>query len=90
MIGESEMCLLEPTMIFMMVQCGNISNTESSLNNKPSTYGFLLNVDWYEPFKHSVYAIGLVLLNLPRHLRYDPQNIILCGIILGPPEQYLL
>ena len=69
------------------------SNTESeAFFTKPNSYEFLLNVDWYEPFKHSVYAIGvlyLVLLNLPWHLRYDPQNIILCGIIPGPTEPVL-
>ena len=54
-------------------------------------YCFLvaLNVDWFEPFERGVYAVGalyLTILNLPRDLRYKPENIVLVGIIPGPKE----
>lgn len=45
----------------------------------------MLNVDWFQPFKHlscfSVGAIYLVILILPRHLRFKRENVILVGII---------
>ena len=46
-------------------------------------------MDWFQPYKHvtdSVGAIYLSVLNLPRNLRYKPENIILVGIIPGPKE----
>ena len=51
--------------------------------------GFILNVDWFQPFKHSPYSVGVIylaLLNLPRSERYKPENIIITGIIPGPDE----
>lgn len=60
--------------------------------SQPYSYGLLLNIDWFEPFEHSVYAVGVVfmsLLNLPRHIRYNQENVILCGLIPGPKEPSL-
>ena len=51
----------------------------------PRNYGLMLNADWFQPFKHlssfSVGAIYLVLLNLPRSLRFKRENVVLVGII---------
>ena len=61
----------------------------NGLFSQPHSYGLLLNVDWFEPFDHSIYAVGVVfmaLLNLPRHIRYNQENIIVCGLIPGPKE----
>ena len=48
-------------------------------------YGGMLNFGWFQPFKHlSNFSIGeiyLVLLNLPRHLRFLRENVVLVGII---------
>ena len=52
-------------------------------------YGFILNIDWFEPFEHSIYAVGVIfiaILNLPRHIRYNQENILICGLIPGPKE----
>ena len=66
--------------------------------DSPSGHGFLssphcylltLNVDWFEPFERGVYSVGAIYLtiqNLPRSIRYKPENIILIGIIPGPGE----
>ena len=54
--------------------------------------GLLLNVDWYQPFDHTMYSVGVIflaILNLPKELRYRPENVILCGIIPGPHEPQL-
>ena len=59
---------------------------------KPRNYGFMLNVDWFQPFKHSPYSVGaiyLVLLNLSRSVRLKKENIFIVGIIPGPHEPSL-
>ena len=50
---------------------------------------FALNVDWFQPYTHTNSSVGVIymtVLNLPRHLRYKRENIILIGIIPGPHE----
>ena len=57
-----------------------------------NTFGLMLNVDWYQPYKYSPYSIGdmyLVVMNLPRSERYHRKNLILVGIIPGPNEPSL-
>lgn len=54
--------------------------------------GLLLNVDWFNPYKHVEYSVGAIyiaILNFPRHLRYQKENMILVGIIPGPNEPSL-
>ena len=44
----------------------------------------MLNLDWFQPFKHtsdSLGAIYLTILNLPREERYKRENIILIGLL---------
>ena len=56
----------------------------------PNTFGFMINVDWFSPFKRvhvSVGAIYLVLMNLPRHLRFKTENVILLGLIPDLPKE---
>jgi len=51
--------------------------------------GLSLNVDWFRPYKHSQHSIGVIylsVLNLPRGLRQQPENILLAGVIPGPKE----
>ena len=55
----------------------------------PYNIGLLLNCDWFQPYKHSQYSVGvlyLVILKLPRSIRFKPENIIIAGIIPGPLE----
>lgn len=52
----------------------------------------MLNVDWFQLFKHSLYSVGalyMVLMNLPRSERFKPENVFLVGIIPGPHEPTL-
>lgn len=49
----------------------------------------MMNVDWFQPFKHSPYSVGVIYLssmNLPRGERFKRENIIVVGIIPGPGE----
>lgn len=53
------------------------------------TYGFMINIDWFQPYKHLTYSVGAIYLsvfNLPRADRYKFKNICLIGIIPGPTE----
>ena len=80
--------------VFSDVYDGNIWKDFLIVNNSPFllgeyTYGLMLNVDWYQPYKHSTYSIGvmyLVVMNLPRSDRYRRKNLIVVGIIPGPTE----
>ena len=45
---------------------------------------FALNIDWLQPYTHANSSVGVIymtVLNLPRHLRYKRENVILIGII---------
>lgn len=53
----------------------------------PYNFALALNVDWYQPFKRSIYSCGamyVTMLNLPREERYVIENTILVGVIPGP------
>ena len=48
-----------------------------------------MNIDWFQPFKHISYSVGViyaVVLNLPRNVRYKDSNVIVIGVIPGPKE----
>lgn len=65
-------------------------NGQEFLSSKYSL-GLLLNVDWFNPYKHVEYSVGAIyisILNFPRRLRYQ-ENMILVGIIPGPNEPSL-
>ena len=57
--------------------------------SQPHNIAFMLNCDWFQPYDHSQYSVGvlyLTILNLPRSIRFKPENIIVAGIIPGPNE----
>ena len=59
----------------------------------PGNYAFQINVDWFNPYKHTQHsegAIYLSVLNLPCRERYLQENIILAGVIPGPKEPSLV
>ena len=52
-------------------------------------YGLMLNMDFFQPYKHVQYSLGAIyitVLNLPRELQNKAQNVILIGLIPGPHE----
>ncbi len=58
----------------------------------PYNFALILNIDWFQPFQHSVYSIGAIYIaiaNLPRSERYLSDNVLLVGIIPGPKEPKL-
>ena len=59
---------------------------------QPHNLGLLLNCDWFQPYDFTEYSVGviyMVILNLPRSLRFKPENVIIVGIIPGPDEPSL-
>lgn len=77
-----------------MMELSGSPSSQLMVNNLSSRYslGLLINVDWFQPYKHVQYSVGaiyLAILNFPRHLRYRRENMILVGIIPGPHEPSL-
>ena len=71
----------------MWKDCSNVNGRP--FLSQPNSLALSLNVDWFRPFKHSQYSIGVIyiaVLNLPREIRYLPANIIITGIIAVPNE----
>ena len=57
-----------------------------------SHLGFMLNLDWFQPFDNSQYSVGMiyrVICNLPRSERFKTSNIITLAVIPGPNEPKL-
>ena len=55
----------------------------------PYNYALTINIDWFQPFKHSPYSAGAIYIaiqNLPRRVRYLTENVLLVGVIPGPHE----
>ena len=55
----------------------------------PGRFCITLNVDCLNPFHEAPYSTGAICLliqNLPRTERYNVENIMLLGIILGPKK----
>lgn len=57
--------------------------------SEPFTYGLMMNIDWFQPCKHTEYSVGaiyLTFMNLPRKLRFRQENVLLIGLLPGPKE----
>ena len=68
------------------------SDAWTSFLSSPYCYLLTMNVDWFQPFVHTMYSVGAIYLtiqNLPRHLRYKEENVMLVGLIPGPSEPSL-
>ena len=51
---------------------------------EPHHYALMLNLDWFQPFKHVSYSVGVlyaVVLNLPPEERFKMNNVMLIGVI---------
>lgn len=62
---------------------------EQGFLSKSNNYALLLNLDFFQPFKHVQYSLGAIymtVLNLPRGTRNKLENVILVGLIPGPHE----
>jgi hypothetical protein len=67
-------------------QLVNLQQCENNLIlfTKEGNYGCILNVDWFQPYKHAHYSIDVMYLafcNLPRDQRFRRENMLLVGPI---------
>lgn len=65
------------------------SFTDSGTLSSTNLIGLLINIDWFQPFKHISYSVGViyaVIINLPRSMHYKDENVVIIGIIPGPHE----
>ena len=64
--------------------CNRLIDSTAFLS-QPNNYTAMINVDWFQPFKrkrdYSVGVIYLVLLNLPKSIRFHIENVCILGII---------
>ena len=63
--------------------------TTDTNNCASCSLSLVLNIDWFQPYKHVSYSVGVLYIavqNLPRNLMFRRENIIVCGIISGPNE----
>ena len=71
--------------LFTDIYSGNVwKEWTSDFFSSERLLGFMLNIDWLQPFKrvqNSVAPIYLVLMNLPSNDRYKRENLILVSII---------
>ena len=59
--------------------------------SEPFSFAVMINVDWFQPYKHVTHSVGVIfmtVMNLPRASRYIEDNVILVGIIPGPNEPH--
>lgn len=63
----------------MMIEYGiNLMVQSTILFTKEGNYGCILNVDWFQPYKHAHYSIVVMYLafcNLPGDQRFRRENI---------------
>ena len=79
------------------VSNGKIWHEFLQFDNEPflsekNNLAFMLNFDFFQPFKHRIYSVGVIylaIMNLPREVRFKRENIIIVGIIPGPSEPSL-
>ena len=74
------------SVMFMMDWSGeNLiqQKVQTLILSSPHCWLLTLNVDWFEPFECGGYSVGAIYLsiqNLPRDVRFRPENIILVGV----------
>ena len=79
---------------FADVYCGSVWKEFMHFEGCPflserNSIALMLNIDWFQPFKHRTYSVGvmyLVFMNLPRNIRFKRENVVLLGLIPGPSE----
>lgn len=58
--------------------------------SEPNNLALMLNMDFFQPYKYlknySVGAIYCIIMNLPRVVCYQQENVILVGLLPGPKE----
>lgn len=67
------------------------SEVDGYLKCDHNLYG-MINIDWFQPYKHTPHSVGAIymtILNLPRVERFKEDNVMLIGVMPGPKEPSL-
>ena len=51
--------------------------------------GLIINLDWFQPYEGTIYSTGVLyaaICNLPRDIRFRPENMLILAILPGPNE----
>lgn len=91
---ENSAMKYKPSSVLTDVQNGSIWAEFQTFNGKPFLsdplcLALCMNVDWFQPYEHVMYSVGIIYLavmNLPREERYKREDILLIGILPGPHE----
>lgn len=86
-IGETEVQRKALFVTSMMAKCGNIFSNGVPFLAQPYDYLLMLNCDWFQPYKHTQFSIGVLyatVANLPRTVRFKRDNVIILGVLPGP------
>ncbi len=70
----------------------DINGKMSEINDDDLGVGLMINIDWFKPCKHSQYSVGaiyIVILNLPRRIRFLSENVITVALVPGGHEHKL-
>ena len=54
---------------------------DKPLLSDPYALGLMMNFDFFQPYKHVPYSVGviyLVIMNLPRNIRFKQENVMYC------------
>ena len=84
----------KPSSVLTDVHNGSIWAEFQTFNDKPFLsdplcLALCMNVDWFQPYKHVTYSVGVIylaIMNLPREERYKRENILLIGILPSSQE----
>lgn len=89
-IGQFPLMVLCQTYMMVYMVWKNLGEIDGNpYLSLPNNLYLALNVDWFNPYKHTPYSAGAIylsILNLPRAKRFKPHNTILVGMIPGPSE----
>lgn len=74
----------------------NLKESSEQMSNKffrpekaDSHLGLIMNLDWFQPYEGTIYSTGVIyaaICNLPRDIRFKPENMLILGILPGPKE----
>ena len=74
---------------FLNVNVAGVNVAGEPFLQAPFTFGLMINIDWFQPYTHTVSSVGVIyltIMNLPRTLRYKLENLIIIGNIPGLKE----
>ena len=41
-----------------------VDSDDQQFFSSPNNFGLLLNIDWYQPFKHTIYSVGVMFITI--------------------------